>query len=192
MSILLPYVLFSLCIAAVAAAFLSWKLKSRLGHSEGMTIAMLFGMLSGLAAGTALGTVFQGDLYTATLYAVLFGASAGVASAFPLGTTASVEGFGAGLMGGMMGAMLGEMVPAFQSIKLVNILLVLAFGSLLLFGVLPTRNESSLPSKRWLLKPVTVFLLICGLLVGGNQWAKFSAHKIKDNYQMDKRNEHDH
>ncbi|WP_316572372.1 hypothetical protein [Neobacillus sp. YIM B06451] len=192
MSYMLPFVLSSLCIAAVAAAFLSRKLKSRLGHSEGMAIAMLFGMLSGLAAGTAIGTVFQGDLYIATLYAMLFGTSAGVASAFPLGTSASVEGFGAGLMGGMMGAMLGEMVTSFQSIKLVNILLVLVFSSLLLFGVLPARNESSLPSKRWLLKPLTVFLLICGLLVGGSQWAKFSAHKIKDNYQMDKRNEHNH
>lgn len=188
----LPFVLISLSAAVFASAFLSRNLKSRLGHSEGMAIAMLFGMLAGLATGTAIGTHFQGDLYSATLYAALFGASAGAAGAFPLGAAAVIEGFGAGLMGGMMGAMLGEMVTASQSIKLVNILLVSAFSSLLLFGVLPSANEKSIPSKRWLLKPITVFLVICGLLAGGSQWGKYSEQKVKQDYQIDEHGEHNH
>ncbi|RDU37648.1 hypothetical protein DRW41_07340 [Neobacillus piezotolerans] len=190
----LPFILISLCAAAIAAAFLSGKLKTRLGHSEGMAISMLFGMLAGLAAGTAFGTVLQGDLYSATLYAALFGASAGMAGAFSLGKAALIEGFGAGLMGGMMGAMAGEMLTSSQSEKLVNLLLGLTFSSLLLFGVLPSKKETEppLPSKRWLLKPLAVFLLITGLLVGGSHWFKYSEGKVKEDYQMEKQNEHGH
>ncbi|WP_059172043.1 hypothetical protein [Bacillus sp. FJAT-27445] len=190
MSIYQYFALFSLGIAAITAAILCWKLRARLGHSEGMAISMLFGMLTGLAGGTALGTSFHGNLYASTLFAMFFGASVGMASVLPLGIMASLEGFAGGLMGGMMGAMLGEMVSTSQSMKLVNILIMLTFSSLLLFGVLSSRpdNGNFLPSKRWILKPISIFVLICGFLVAGSELAKQFDPETKGNYPE----EHNH
>lgn len=155
---------------------------------------MLFGMLIGLASGTALGAAYQGSLLTSTLYAILLGSAAGAAVAISFGMAAIVEGFASGLMGGMMGAMLGEMVAPSESVKLINLLLVLSSSSLLLFAVLPSRSEieASIPSKLWFLKPMFTFILISGFLIGGSQAVKYLGDKQEPGHMEEKQEKHNH
>ncbi|WP_409254055.1 cupredoxin domain-containing protein [Bacillus sp. SCS-153A] len=131
-----------------------------------MIISMYSGMSIGLTLGVMLGALYQGDLYTSTLFSIGAGAVIGFLIGIIHSTLSSIEGLMSGLMGGMMGAMLGEMISTSESIMIIKFLLLLSVISVFLYFILPqTKPAESLASKGWLFKPLAAFLVIGAIFV---------------------------
>ncbi|WP_201715556.1 cupredoxin domain-containing protein [Rossellomorea arthrocnemi] len=74
----------------------------------------------------------------------------------------------AGLMGGMMGAIFGEMISPNESIVILKILSVLSLSSIFLFFIfLRAKPDQYLITKKWLFKPLIVFVTFLIFLVSG-------------------------
>ena len=107
------------------------------------------------------------------------GVLTGITCGLTLGVIPTIEGFMAGLMGGMMGAMLGAMVTQEQSFLIMNLFLTLSVCTLLLFPILstPSKKELQRLNKKWLLKPLLIFLLLTTYLILGTNINKLANYK---------------
>ncbi|WP_226584038.1 hypothetical protein [Halobacillus litoralis] len=160
----------SLLIVVILSPLLTGRFQTNLHHSQRMAISMVSGTSSGLVAGLLLGSIFQGDLFFSTILGISSGAFIGGICNWKLGIVSFIEGLSAGLMGGMMGAMLGEMISIPESIILIKIFITIAVCSLILYPMFAATSctEQSIQSKKWLLRPFLVFLLVVGFLLGGS------------------------
>jgi len=160
----------SLLTLIVVTLAIIWRKKFRTMH--GIMISMFFGMNVGLTAGVLLGATYQGDLYFSTILSMAIGILAGALCGFCFGILSVLEGVMAGLMGGMMGAMLGEMIILNQSINLIQIFLFLSISTIFVIAILKTSKKAKIESKRWLLKPVLLSIIIAVYIIAGNTLAE--------------------
>ncbi|MBT2639270.1 MULTISPECIES: hypothetical protein [unclassified Bacillus (in: firmicutes)] len=179
------YVLFSLTVTLLISIMLVLRNRDRLTGMNGMIISMFLGMNIGLTSGVLFGTVYRGDLFLSTILSMLIGAAAGTITGALFSSAAAIEGLMSGIMGGMMGAMLGEMLVPEKSLILINIFLTISAASLFLFKILP-KTESSIKSKKYIVKPVLIFTLFIIYLYSGSllgdDWIN-DLHLIKDQEQ---------
>ncbi|MDX8345198.1 cupredoxin domain-containing protein [Rossellomorea sp. YZS02] len=127
---------------------------------------MYTGMSIGLTLGVMFGALYKGDLFYSTLLSIGIGSAAGLLIGLIHSPLSSIEGLMAGLMGGMMGAMLGEMISPNESIVILKVLSVLSLSSIFLFFIFPlTKPEQNLITKKWLFKPLIVFVTFLIFLV---------------------------
>lgn len=151
-------------------------LKERLLSMSYMMISMYTGMCIGLTQGVMFGALYQGDLFYSTLLSMGIGGTVGLMIGIIHSPLSSIEGLMAGLMGGMMGAMLGEMISPKESIMILKILLVLSSCSIFLFFIFPrTKSKQYLITKKWLFKPLVVFVSIIIFFVSGELFFKSAA-----------------
>ncbi|UYZ23306.1 hypothetical protein [Mesobacillus jeotgali] len=179
------YILFSLAVTLLLSIMLVLRNKNRLTGMNGMIISMYLGMNIGLTSGVLFGTIFRGDLFHSTILSMLIGAAAGTIMGALVSAAAAFEGLMSGIMGGMMGAMLGEMLLPEKSLILINIFLTVSLAALFLFKILP-KTESSIISKKYIIKPVLIFtLFIFYLYLGSLLWDDWinDLHLIKDQEQ---------
>ncbi|WLR53777.1 hypothetical protein LC048_14780 [Mesobacillus subterraneus] len=162
------YVFFTLAAVILISILLVLRHKTQITFMNGMIISMFLGMNIGLTGGILLGTVFRGDLYMSTILSLLLGAAAGTIIGTLFSAAATIEGFMSGIMGGMMGAMLGEMLLPEKSLILINIFLTISLAALFLFKILP-KNESSITTKKYLIRPILTFILLVIYLYLGSQ-----------------------
>ncbi|KGX92391.1 membrane protein [Pontibacillus halophilus JSM 076056 = DSM 19796] len=164
------YIIFMLLLLVVSSFILSKLFYKSIYHSERMVISMVTGTSNGLVIGGMLGSIFQGDLFISTTLGISIGVIISSVSNWNLGVIFCIEGGAGGLMGGMMGAMLGEMLPFSESIILIQLFMLLAIGSLILYPALAHTSivEPTLLSTRWLLKPLLFTFLVVSILLGGN------------------------
>ncbi|MCA1023676.1 hypothetical protein [Halobacillus litoralis] len=159
----------TLILIAVVSLMLAKKYHSLLHHTHRMVLSMFSGTSVGLCIGVFFGTHLQGNLYLSTMLGLSAGALLGGLCGWNLGITAGTEGAISGLMGGMMGAMLGEMLSDYESLLLVNFSLSLSMCSLFLYPVFKNLrcHNQVVPSLKWFLKPMALFLFVlCFLLAG--------------------------
>jgi hypothetical protein len=161
------YVLFSLAVTLLLSIMLVLRNKDRLTGMNGMIISMYLGMNIGLTTGVLFGTVFRGDLFHSTILSMLIGAAAGTITGALFSSASAIEGLMSGIMGGMMGAMLGEMLLPEKSLILISIFLTISAASLFLFKILP-KTESTIKSKKYIIKPILIFTLFIIYLYSGN------------------------
>ncbi|ADU31296.1 cupredoxin domain-containing protein [Evansella cellulosilytica] len=133
----------------------------------GMMTAMVIGMSIGLTIGVLLGNLFRGDLLISTTISMGIGMFAGILIGMPFNTLAVLDGMLAGIMGGMMGAMLGEMITLTDAILLVKILLSVSVCStiLILLFLLQNKKRDENANLKWMIRPITTFVLLFILLV---------------------------
>jgi uncharacterized cupredoxin-like copper-binding protein len=166
-----PYPLFisiTLFLLVLVCIIMGKILKDRLHSMSYMMISMYTGMSIGLTLGVMFGALYQGDLFYSTLLSMGMGAAAGMLIGIIHSPISCIEGLMAGLMGGMMGAMLGEMISTNESILILKILSVLSLCSIFLFFVFQrTTPQQYLITKKWLFKPMTVFVVILAFLIIG-------------------------
>ena len=179
------YVFFTLAAVILFAIILVLRHKAEMTVMNGMIISMFLGMNIGLTCGLLLGTVFRGDLFLSTILSMLIGAAAGSIIGALYSAAVAVEGLMSGIMGGMMGAMLGEMLLPEKSLILINLFLTISITALFLFKILP-KTEASIQSKKYLIKPALIFILLVIYLYSGSHfgdtWIK-NLPFIKDSEQ---------
>ncbi len=136
----------------------------------GMVITMFISMNVGMTVGILFGSIYQGNLFLSTLLSIIVGALIGALCGLTIGILPLLEGTMSGLMSGMMGAMIGEMVPTNEASTLVKIFLIISISSIFLFLILSKKDNtnSKIPSKRWLFKPISAFLIVCFYFFMGN------------------------
>lgn len=161
------FILASLMGLTIIVFILAKTSKSIFNPMQGMVTSMFFGMNIGLTAGILLGFTFQGNLFHSTILSMVIGMLAGLICGGYFGVLSILEGVMSGLMGGMMGAMLGEMINEEQSIALIRIFLLLSITTIFLFVLLPDKNNQKIKSKRWLLKPVILLIIVTIYFIGG-------------------------
>lgn len=161
------YIFFTLTVTLLISITLVLRYRNGLTGMDGMIISMFLGMNVGLTCGILLGTIFRGDLFLSTILSMMLGAAAGIIMGALFSAAASIEGLMSGLMGGMMGAMLGEMLLPEQSLILINTFLTISTASLFLFKILP-KTESSIYSKKYIIRPVLIFTLLMIYLYSGS------------------------
>lgn len=164
------YVVITIVLVTVLSILLGIKQKHRLQPMAGMVITMFVSMNVGMTIGILFGSNYQGNLYLSTLLSIIVGAFIGALCGLTIGILPLLEGIMSGLMSGMMGAMLGEMVPTNEASTLVKIFLMISISSIFLFLILSKKDNpnSKIPSKRWLFKPISAFLIVCFYLLMGN------------------------
>lgn len=163
------YVFFTLAAVFLISIILVLRHKAELNGMNGMIISMFLGMNIGLTCGVLLGTVYRGDLFQSTLLSMLIGAAAGLILGTLFSAAAAVEGLMSGIMGGMMGAMLGEMLLPEKSLILINLFLTISIAGLFLFKILPP-TQASIQSKKYIMKPVLISILLVFYLYSGSQF----------------------
>lgn len=182
------YVLGTLGSVMLTSGILMFYYKKQLTTMAGMVLAMVIGMNIGLTIGVFFGQIFQGNLYLSTVLSILIGMIAGLTCGAAIGILASLEGLMAGLMGAMMGAMVGEMITVTQAWNLLNIFLTLSVSSLLLFKILPDRDQADKINKKWIGKPLFTFILLAGYLMLGNYLNESNtiskSQQAKDSHKM--------
>ncbi|MBT2695542.1 hypothetical protein [Bacillus sp. ISL-55] len=161
------YILFSLAVTVMLSIMLILRNRDRLTGMNGMIISMFLAMNIGLTSGVLFGTVFRGDLFLSTIISMLLGAAVGTMTGALFSSAAAIEGLMSGIMGGMMGAMLGEMLLPEKSLILINIFLTISAASLFLFKILPI-TQTSMKSKKYIIKPVLIFTLFIIYLYSGS------------------------
>ncbi|MFC0525450.1 hypothetical protein ACFFGV_17845 [Pontibacillus salicampi] len=164
------FIVLALLLIVIFSFLLTRRFHTSLHHSQRMVISMVSGTSSGLVVGVMFGSIFQGDLIFSTVLGISVGGSIGGISNCRLGMVSCIEGISAGLMSGMMGAMLGEMLSIYENVILIKLFLTLAVCSLILYPMFACTSSSdqTMPSKKWLLKPFLVFLLVMSFLLGGS------------------------
>lgn len=164
------FIVLALLLIVIFSFILARNFHIFLHHSQRMVISMVSGTSIGLVVGVMFGSIFQGDLFFSTVSGMSVGAFIGGICNWKLGMVSCIEGLSAGLMGGMMGAMLGEMISISESIILINLFITLAVCSLILYPILACTScsDQSIPSKKWFLKPLLVFLLVISFLLGAS------------------------
>lgn len=155
-----------------------------------MMLSMIIGTNIGLTVGVLLGSSYQGNLFYSTIYSIVAGVLVGTTCGIILGVLPLLEGFMGGLMGGMMGAMLGEMLTQEESFMIINLLLTLSVSVLFLFPIIaiPSKKDTQLQNKKWLIKPFSAFLFLVIYLIIGNQIDKgmiFSKSEQKESHQLE-------
>jgi uncharacterized cupredoxin-like copper-binding protein len=170
-------------------------LKEQLHSMSYMMISMYTGMSFGLTLGVMFGSLYQGDLFYSTLLSMGIGGIAGLLIGIIHSPLSSIEGLMAGLMGGMMGAMLGEMISFKESIMILKILSGLSLCSIFLFFIFPrTKPEQDLITKKWLFKPLAVFITIFAFFFSGELLFKSTAspHSESTKEQTEHQSHPDH
>lgn len=146
-----------------------WKRKKHLDHMHGMIIGMAIGMMVGLMTGLLFGAVYQGDLYTSTMWGMILAGSVGFLFGIPLSILCTIEGTFSGIMAGMMGAMLGEMLPADKVVPLLFLFVMLYTASLLLFAkLIETKGKENREEKKWVFtihNPMLPAVLLTGAFI---------------------------
>jgi len=177
------YILFTLILETSLILFISYKKKSTLLPMYGMAISMCLAMNIGLTAGVLFGSIYQDNLFNSTIISMFIGMLIGLLCGIGLGLLPSIEGTMAGLMGGMMGAMLGAMIQVSQVSLILIILLTFSLSSLLLFFILPGNNKQydRIYKSSWLLKPLTILLVLSAYLVYGFNLSKEEYSKGQKN-----------
>lgn len=166
------FVLISLALLTmvVVAMGIIWRKQFRTMH--GMIISMFFGMNVGLTVGILIGVTYQGNLFYSTILSLAIGVLAGSVCGLCFGLLSVLEGLMAGLMGGMMGAMLGEMIRVEQSFSLIQLFLIFSGCTIFVMGILKNPKDAQVSTKRWLLKPVVLFILLGVYIIVGNSLAE--------------------
>jgi len=125
----------------------------------GMVVSMYYAMNIGLTAGVLYGVLHQGNLFFSTLAAMAIGILAGTLCGLCFGMLSMIEGIMAGIMGGMMGAMLGEMIQPNQANLFIQLFLLLSFSTVFIIFIVTSPKGTQLESKRWILKPLGLFVV---------------------------------
>ncbi|MEH7250360.1 hypothetical protein V7114_26775 [Neobacillus niacini] len=178
------YILFSLIIEMVIILFISYKKKSKLLPMYGMVISMAFAMNIGLTIGVLFGSLHQGNLFFSTIISMFSGILVGLLCGIGLGLLSTVEGSMTGMMGGMMGAMLGDMIQISQSSVLLIILLTFSICSLLMYLILPNKDNKDYKIDNWLwfVKPLLILVVLSSYLLFGFNLSKDAMwNRQKDN-----------
>ncbi|ATP42128.1 copper-binding protein [Solibacillus sp. R5-41] len=165
--ILISLVLLTIVVVAMG---IIWRKKFRTMH--GMIISMFFGMNVGLTVGVLFGVTYQGNLFHSTILSLAIGVLAGSVCGLCFGLLSVLEGLMAGLMGGMMGAMLGEMIRVEQSFSLIQLFLFLTGCTIFIMGVLKNPKNAQVTTKRWILKPIVLSILLSVYIIVGNSLAE--------------------
>jgi uncharacterized cupredoxin-like copper-binding protein len=155
-----------------------WKRKKHMDHMHGMISGMAMGMMIGLITGLLFGAVYQGDLYTSTMWGMILAGSVGFLFGVPLSILCTIEGTLSGIMAGMMGAMLGEMVPADKVKPLLFLFVLFYTASLLLLTKLIESRGKDAETRKWVFT-IHNPILPAALLVGVFFWYQslpFSFH----------------
>ncbi|WP_153464237.1 hypothetical protein ACJA3J_02760 [Halobacillus sp. SY10] len=173
------FIVLALLLIVIFSLILTKKFHASLHHSQRMVISMISGTSIGLVIGLMLGSLFQGNLFISTVLSISAGAFIGGVCNWKLGMVSCIEGLSAGLMGGMMGAMLGEMISITESIILIKLFITLAVCSLFLYPMFACTScpDQSIPSKKWFLKPILLFLLVISFLLGGSWFVSEPTHQ---------------
>jgi uncharacterized cupredoxin-like copper-binding protein len=180
------YILFTLILEISLILLISYKNKGKILPMYGMTISMCLAMNIGLTAGVLFGSIYQGDIFISTIVSMFIGMIVGLLCGMGLGLLPSIEGTMAGLMGGMMGAMLGAMIQVSQISIILIILLTFSLSSMLLFLILPGKDNQAdrIYKMSWLLKPFTILVVVSAYLLYGFNLSKevyIKNKKTKDN-----------
>ncbi|WP_078428016.1 hypothetical protein [Alkalihalobacterium alkalinitrilicum] len=168
------YILISLLLTMIVMTIISYLLKDKLLPMHRMIVSMTVSMNIGLTGGVLFGVLFQGELYFSTIISIFFGLLAGALSGISLGILSAIEGAMAGLMGSMMGAMLGDMISGSEASIILMIFITFTISSLLLFFVLCAGDSQTRIgyNRKWLFKPLFVFMGIGSYLLFGFQLSK--------------------
>lgn len=168
------YILFSIIMELVLIAIISYKKKNKIFPMHGMVISMSFAMNIGLTIGVLFGSLHQGNLFLSTIISMFAGLLVGLLCGIGLGLLPTIEGTMSGIMGGMMGAMLGEMIQVTQSSVMLSILLTFSICSLLLFLILPNKDnqDNKIYNWLWFLKPLLLIVILSSYLLFGFHLSK--------------------
>lgn len=120
---------------------------------------MYYAMNIGLTAGVLYGVLHQGNLFFSTLVAMAIGILAGTLCGLCFGMLSMIEGIMAGIMGGMMGAMLGEMIQPNQANLFIQLFLLLSVSTIFIIIIMTSPKSKQLESKKWILKPLSLFVV---------------------------------
>ncbi|MEZ7171045.1 hypothetical protein [Sporosarcina sp. OR05] len=162
------FVLVSLAVITLLIIWLAARFRKVLLPMQGMIISMFFGMSVSLTVGVLFGVAYHGNLFHSTMIAIGIGVLAGSLCGVWFGLLAILEGFMAGMMGGMMGAMLGAMINVEQSGMLIQLLLLMTVSTIFIILLLKTPRHATITTKRWLLKPVLLGLIVLAYAIGSD------------------------
>lgn len=165
------FILSTILFVMIVSCFLSFKISPLRNEKQLMMIPMSLGMNLGITAGILFGALLSDSLYQSTLVSMFVGIAAGAVCGAGMGIMGLIEGSTSGLMGSMMGAMLGAMITHSQSVVLVEIFITFSISSLLLFFILPekTKNNSTIKSTKWFIKPLLTILIVSSYLLLGSK-----------------------
>ncbi|MDW0111118.1 plastocyanin/azurin family copper-binding protein [Sporosarcina aquimarina] len=162
--------------------------KSKFGPMQGMVVSMYFGMNIGLTAGVLYGILYQGELFFSTMIAMTIGVMAGTLCGLCFGMLSMLEGIMAGLMGGMMGAMLGEMIQPNEANSFIQLFFLLSVSTIFIMIIVTSRKDAQVQQKKWILKPLTLFVCSVVYLVVANSLVMKSDSLVQLTQNQDPQN----
>ncbi|MCA0983428.1 hypothetical protein LCL89_05100 [Halobacillus yeomjeoni] len=173
MGYFLIYSIFTATSISVASMILGKKFLKHLKEHERKVIAMVSGTSTTMLLGISLAVFYTDYLLLATLIGISSGLFLGGLNGITLGFIPAFEGAMSGFMGGMMGVMLGAMLPLEDSYLLVQLFMVFALCSLMLFGIfLNKQSDKSNVNRKWFIKPLFISILIIGYMLTGNYFSQ--------------------
>ncbi|MBH0229173.1 hypothetical protein [Halobacillus yeomjeoni] len=169
MNYFLVYSVFTAISLPLISMIMGKRYRTNLTEHAKMVIAMFCGTSSSLLLGVSLAAIYYEHLFHAMVIGLGAGLFLGGLQGSSLGLLPTFEGATSGFMGGMMGVMLGAMLPLDKTYLLVQLFIIFALCSLMVFGIFVNlQADKSKVNGRWFIKPLFISILIVGYILAGN------------------------